>query len=295
MKVGLALGGGGARGAAHIGVLMELERLGIRPHLIVGTSIGGMIGALYAAGLGMEDILAFFRKLSVSGMYALPGNAPALTSNAKVGKLLEATLGRITFTDLQTPLALITADLVGRHEVVLDEGDLISAILATIAIPIIFPPVERDDQVLIDGGILNNTPFDTARARGATYVIAVDLSNTAPFGTPSEPAPPATGMIARALSITRRRRTWQVLSTVTDIITTRSVDARLAVSRPELFLRPEMGTIGLFDFHRWEEGVAAGRQAVKAVEDQLTAQAEKLSPAPADNNRAEETDGDSGY
>lgn len=269
MKIGLALGGGGARGAAHLGVLQELERLGIRPDLITGTSIGGLIGALVAAGLQRNDLVAFFRKVGLSQMYGLPGSAPGLSSIAKIEKLLVDTIGRITFADLQIPLAIVATDLVNRKIVILDEGDLVTAVLATIGLPIIFPPIEREGMILVDGGLLNNLPFDIVRARGATFVIAVDLSNSAPYGMPGEAVPPASGIIERALAITQRQRTWQVLTTITDIITMQSFNARIAVAPPDILLRPAMGTIGLFDFHRLEEGIEVGRTAVQTVEKQI--------------------------
>ncbi|RMG96261.1 MAG: hypothetical protein D6706_10585 [Chloroflexi bacterium] len=280
MKIGLALGGGGARGAAHIGVLRELERLGVRPSLITGTSIGGLIGALVAAGLGIDEVTAVFQKLNIAQMYALPGSAPALSGNTKVEKLLEETLGRITFADLKIPLAVVTTDLVSRKEVILDEGDVITAVLATIAIPLLLPPVEHNGMVLVDGGVLNNTPFDIARARGATFVIAVDLTNTAPYGTQDDNTPPPTGVVGRALAMTQRRPTWQILSTVTDIITAKSLNARLAISQPEILLRPQMGTIGLFDFHRWEEGIAAGETAVRQIATDLCQRLQLPEPTP---------------
>ncbi len=270
MKIGLALGGGGARGAAHIGVLMELERLGIRPSLISGTSIGGVVGALYAAGKSIAEITALFQQINISKFYTLPGNAPGITKSTKIEQFLEDVLGRPTFADLNLPLSVVTTDLVTRKEVILDEGDVITAVLATIAIPILFPPVEIGSHVLADGGILNNTPFSIARARGATYVIAVDLSNTAPYGTVSEPAPPPTGVVAKALALTQRRRTWQIMSTVTDIITAQTLNKHLAISRPELLLQPYLGSIGLFDFHRLQDGIEAGRTAVIEVEKQLS-------------------------
>ena len=270
MKIGLALGGGGARGAAHIGVLMELERLGIRPSLITGTSIGGLIGAAYAVGLSVADIKEAFGQLNISKLYALPGSTPALTGSSKVEQLLEATIGRPTFADLKIPLSVVTSDLVTRKEVILDDGDVITAVLATIAIPILFPPVEKGDLILADGGILNNTPFDIARARGATYVIAVDLSKTAPYGTPDKPAPPPTGVVAKALAMTQRRKTWQIMSVVADIITAQTLQKHLAVSRPELLLQPNMGSIGLFDFHRMDDGIKAGQTAVLEAEEQLS-------------------------
>ncbi|RMD48211.1 MAG: patatin, partial [Candidatus Thermofonsia bacterium] len=172
-KIGLALGGGGARGSAHIGVLIELEQLGIRPDLIVGTSIGGMLGALYAAGLTTDELTLFFTKLNLSQLYTLPGSTAALTGTVKIESLLEKTIGRPSFDQLKYPLAVVTCDLVSRKVVVLDEGDVITAVLSTIAIPLLFPPVEKNGMALVDGGLMNNTPFDIALARGAAHTIAV--------------------------------------------------------------------------------------------------------------------------
>lgn len=269
MKIGLALGGGGARGAAHIGVLMELERLGIRPDLITGTSIGGLVGALYASGLTCGDLNDCFHEINISSMYSFAGSAPALTGVSKIEQLLESFIGRPKFSELGIPLSIVTSDLISRQEVILDEGDVITAVLATIAIPILFPPVELDGMVLADGGILNNTPFTIVRARGATYVIAVDLSKSAPFGTPDKPAPTPTGVLGRALALTQRRKTWQIMSVVADIITAQTLQKHLAISRPEILLRPGMGSIGLFDFHRIDEAIEAGQTAVREVEEQL--------------------------
>lgn len=269
MKIGLALGGGGARGAAHIGILKGLDRLGVQPNVITGTSIGALVGALVAAGLQPDDLKSFFQKVSLGQMYSLPGSAPGLSSPTKIEKLLEDTIGRITFADLQIPLAVVATDLIGRKVVVLDEGDVVTAVLASIAIPIIFPPVELHGMALVDGGLLNNLPFDIARARGAHFVIAVDLSNSAPYGTPSEPAPASSGIIERALALTQRQRTWQVLSAVTDIITTQSFNARMAIARPDILLRPNISTIGIFDFHRLDEGITVGETAVQAAEAQI--------------------------
>ncbi|MBE2201542.1 MAG: patatin-like phospholipase family protein [Anaerolinea sp.] len=276
MKIGLALGGGGARGSAHIGVLMELERLGIRPSLITGTSIGGMIGALVAAGLDTAALITFFKQLTVGHIYGLPGGAAAISSNAKIEKLLHDTIGhdasrRIAFADLNIPLAVVTTDLVTRKEIILDEGDVVEAVLATIALPGIFPPLKRGKHILADGGLLNNVPFDVARARGATYIIAVSLSNTAPYGTPVEETTPPPDVISRALAFTQRRPTLQILSVINDIWSDVTLRTRLAISQPEILLRPDMGTISIFDTHRLEEGIQAGQQAVQEVEAKLLA------------------------
>lgn len=263
-RLGLTLGGGGARGAAHIGVLAELERLDIQPDLITGCSIGGMLGALLATGLNTESIQSFFQKLSVSSIYVLPRKEPALSQNSKIEKLLEDTIGRPTFDELSIPLAVVATDLVSRQLVVIDEGDVITAVLATIALPMILPPIERDGRFLVDGGMLNNVPFDVAVARGASAVIAVDLTHSAPYGTENDaPPPPTSGVVGRVLNRTQRYKSWQMLTSVVDIVTTQSMNTRLALSKPDLLLRPYLGTIGFLDFHRWEEGIEAGKTAVR--------------------------------
>ncbi len=271
MKIGLALGGGGARGSAHIGVLMELERLKIRPSLITGTSIGGLIGALLAAGFSTAEMETFFHNLTVGNIYGLPGGAPSISTNAKLEKMLRDKLKDLTFADLKIPLSVVTTDLVMRKEVVLDEGDVVTAVLATTALPVIFPPVKVADRILTDGGMLNNVPFDIARARGATYVIGVSLSNTAPFGTPTGDSTPLPDMLSRALAFTRRRPTLQVLSAMNDIWSDVTVRTRMVISPPDVLLEPDLGTIGIFDTHLVEQGIAAGRTAVQEAEQILLA------------------------
>ncbi len=269
VKIGLALGGGGGRGSAHIGVLAEFERLGLRPALITGASIGGMLGALYAAGLDAAGLADFFRQLQVDKLYSLPGGSFSLANNSKLARLLEQTIGRITFSDLKIPLAVTATDIRRHKLVVLDEGDLISAVLATSALPVVLPPVERNGLVLVDGGLLNNVPFDVAYARGATYVIAVDLTNAAPYATNKAQMPLSTGRFTRVLRWTQLYGAWQVLNAVMDIITEQSLQMRLALTRPDVLIQPFIDTIGILDFHRLEEGVAAGRTAVTDIEDTL--------------------------
>lgn len=270
IKLGLALGGGGARGSAHLGFLKEMQRFGAwPPAVITGTSIGGVVGAMVAAGIELDQIATFFRQFGLAQIYTLPGSKPAITDNTKAEAMLVSMLGRPTFADLKIPTAVVTVDLVEQKEVVLDEGDLISALLATAAFPVLTPPVVRNGLTLIDGGLLNNVPFDVARARGATYVVAIDLSNTAAYGTSSETAVPASGVIGRALSAAQRHPVLQVIATVTDIITVRGVRARLAISPPDLLVRPELGTIGLLDFYRVDEGIRAGIKAAEQVESSL--------------------------
>ncbi len=272
---GLALGGGGARGSVHIGILIELEKIGLKPDIVTGTSIGGLVGALIASGLDSLEITEFFRHMRFGKMYAMPWQKPALMDTRKLENQLRKTFGQRTFKDLEIPLAVVTTDLVNRVETVIEDGDVVSAVLATTAFPVIFPPVERDGLTLIDGGVLNNTPFDVAMARGAQYVLAIDLSNSAPFGT-AVPYPPRNNILTRFLTRAQRDPMYQVTSTLADIMTAQNVKENLQEVEPELFLRPDVGSIGLFDFHRLEEGIAAGQKAAAEVGSELRELAKRV-------------------
>ena len=262
-KIGLALGGGGARGAAHIGVLQELEVLNIQPDVIAGTSIGAAVGAMLAAGLSLERIHEFFVQFDLRTLFKMASGLPSLSNNTKLTQLLESFIGRPTFAELQRPFMVIATDIVAQKEVVLIEGDVVSAVIASMAFPIIFPPVERDGLTLVDGGLVNNTPFDVVRAHGATYIIAVDLGKAAPYGSKQVDETGNSGLLGRALHYTKQRPMWQVMTSLTDIITSRSMNARLAISPPDVLLQPYMGTIGLFDFHDLTWAIDAGRNCVR--------------------------------
>ena len=268
-KIGLALGGGGARGAAHIGVLQELGSLNVRPDVIAGTSIGAAVGAMVAAGLSLEQIHEFFVQFDLRTLFKMSSGLPSLSNNTKLTQLLESFIGRPTFAELERPLMIVTTDIVAQKEVVLVEGDVVSAVIASMAFPIVFPPVERDGLTLVDGGLVNNTPFDVVRAHGATYVIAVDLGKAAPYGSKQVAENGNTGLLGRALNYTKQRPMWQVMTALTDIITSRSMNARLAISPPDLLLQPYMGTVGLFDFHDLTWAIEAGRTCVRENQNRL--------------------------
>jgi NTE family protein len=268
MKFGLALGGGGARGAAHIGVLMELERHGLWPDIVTGTSIGGLVGALVAAGLHSSEVKEVFADMRFGKMYSLPWQKPAVMDSRKLERLLVKSIGRPTFDDLKIPLAVMTTILEERRLKILDQGDVVTAVLATTAFPVALPPVEWQGKTLIDGGVLNNTPFDVARERGADIVLAVDLANSAAYGTAVKAARKS-NLLVRLLSRAQRDPMYQAISTVADILTYQNVARRLEQSPPDLLLRPEMGTIGLFDFHLLDEGIEVGLRAAKEEDTTL--------------------------
>ncbi len=263
-RVGLALSGGGARGLAHIGVLKVLEREGIPIDCLAGTSMGGLIAAAYAAGLSPDFLeqeamhMGSIRQLLTLAEPPLPRRG--LFEGQKVSEYLRNHLGERTFDDLRIPLALIAVDLDGGQEVVLREGRVVDAVRATIALPGVLVPVEREGRTLVDGGVLNNLPADVVRRMGADLVVAVDVAS-------GGSTPP---LVVEAL---RRRRyipsglvgTLDVLSRTLVVMMEEIQRHRLAQARPDVVIRPPIppGVTVLTGFSRAAEIIAAGEQAAR--------------------------------
>ena len=204
-KIGLALGGGGAKGAAEVGVLKVLEEAGVHVDYIVGTSIGSIVGGLYASGYSAKELETMFqtqewislltdRKASLSNepyktidgvtyIFGFPvldrnGGGFGMMRGGKIEQVLDSMVsvrGCTDFESLRIPFRCVTADIRSAKEVVLSKGPVCKAMRASMAIPGIFKPVERGDYLLVDGGMLNNLPVDVCREMGADIVIAVDL------------------------------------------------------------------------------------------------------------------------
>ena len=187
IKLGLALSGGGARGLAHIGVLGALEKANIRPDYLTGTSMGGVIAAGYAAGLSPDDLeqialkYASVRKLWGLADPTLPRRG--LFHGNRLLAFFERQLEGRTFADLRVPLTLVAVDLNSGQEVHLREGSVAEAVRATVSIPGLLAPVEKNGQRLVDGGLLNNLPVDVVQAMGADVTLGVDVIYTTNIGT----------------------------------------------------------------------------------------------------------------
>lgn len=181
-KIGLALGSGGSRGVAHLGVLKALEEEGIRPDFITGCSMGSVIGAGYAMGLTVEEMYRIVKRLKTIQLIdvtALPITRLALTRGNKMRRLLLSKLGDTTFADLKIPFRCVSSDLYSGRLVTLSEGKVATAVAASSSIPMVFPPVKLDGKLFVDGGILCRVPTQQCREMGADVVIAVDvLDNT---------------------------------------------------------------------------------------------------------------------
>jgi len=179
--VGLALGGGAARGLAHIGVLEVLEREGIPIDLIAGTSIGALVGALYAReqdALLMKKQTMALDWVSLTSLVDLTLPKNGFIGGRRVTNLLRRFIGDIEFKDLAMPLACVATDIISGEEVVYKEGPVLPAIRSSISIPGIFSVVKKDQRFLVDGGLVNPVPVNVAREMGADLVIAVDVTPT---------------------------------------------------------------------------------------------------------------------
>ncbi len=178
-RVGLALGNGYARGLAHIGVLEVFEREGIPVDMIAGTSIGALVGALYAGQMDAGTIKKRAVQLdwmSMTSMVDLTLPRSGFISGRKITNFLHQIIGDARFRDLKIPLACVATDIITGEEVVLNEGSVLEAIRASISIPVIFSVAKKQGRYLVDGGLVNPVPVSVLKTMGADFIIAVDLT-----------------------------------------------------------------------------------------------------------------------
>ncbi len=258
--IGLVLSGGGARGLAHIGVLKVLERERIPIGCIAGTSMGGVISALYASGWDAGSLeQEALRMTAIRELIKLVDIRPprrGLLAGQNVRDYLAQFIDpELSFDDLKLPTALKAVDLNTGQQVDLKSGNLLDAVLATSAFPGVFPHVEIGGQYLVDGGILNNLPLDLADQMGAAKVVAVDVSPHYPNGGSGEA--PAT--IGRLPSVAQDvyRTVMLMLHAITE--------TRIKRRPPEILLAPDIpADIGIFSgFPRAEEIIRAGESAAQ--------------------------------
>ncbi len=271
-KFGLVLGGGGARGIAHLGILKVLEREGITVDYIAGTSMGALVGVMYASCMTLDQMAAEFkkaaRKRTMVGLVDPGWYRKGLLKGNRffnyVAKMLGPTL---TFADLQIPVQMIATDILSGREVILKDGPVAEAIRATIAVPEIFRPVSKDGCMLVDGGILNNVPVDLARSMGAEVTLAIDVlpdfSPNQPGHLPINPpivAPGFPAILQNAMHI--------------QMVSVSALTAlKLATMQPDLIIRPHMPPeISLITgYNRVDEVINAGTEAVEEVIPELKA------------------------
>jgi NTE family protein len=183
-KTGIALGGGAVLGGAHIGVIRALEEKGIQPDCIAGTSIGSLVACLYAFGIRwkkMKEIALDLNWLDISGFTL---SKYGLLSNDRIGVVISDVIGDVSFQDAEIPLAVVATDISSGEKVTLKEGSIIDAVKASTCIPGVFTPIEKENRMLIDGGLLENVPVLALEELGAEYIIGVDLNANYLFSKP---------------------------------------------------------------------------------------------------------------
>jgi NTE family protein len=305
--IGLALGGGAARGFAHIGILRTLLAHGIVPSVVVGTSIGAVVGGAYAAGQldTLEQWARGLQRRNILGYLDIRLDGSGLIGGDRLASQLEAAIGPTLIEDLPLKFVTVATEVRTGHEIWLTRGRMVDAMRASYALPGIFSPVLVGDRWLVDGALVNPVPVSAARALGAEIVIAANLSSdifsTTIYGhgsttgapeTVAEPAPPKRGL-GRLFSAERtmkreffgsagRPGISSVMVDAFNIMQDRITRARLAGDPPDLLITPRVGQIGWFDFHRAEDLIAYGARAAERAIDSIQEAIHMLAPVPGE-------------
>jgi len=283
--IGLALGGGAARGFAHIGIVRTLIAHGIVPNVVVGTSIGAVVGGAYAAGHldKLEEWARGLQPRSVLGYLDIRLNGSGLIGGDKLAAQLEAAMGQTLIEDLPLKFASVATEVRTGHEIWLTHGRMVDALRASYALPGIFAPVLAGDRWLVDGALVNPVPVSAARALGAEIVIAANLSSdifthsttihSHGASAAAEPAPAKRGFgkfFSAERAVKReffggagRPGISSIMVDAFNIMQDRITRARLAGDPPDLLISPRVGQIGWFDFHRADDLIAHGARAAE--------------------------------
>lgn len=253
-KIGLVLGSGGSRGVAHIGVIKALEEAGIRPDYITGCSMGAVVGACYAAGMQVDEMMETVCQIKPFDLIDVSlGLRRSILKGNKMYDMLIQKIGDITFDHLLIPFACVASDMLSNKVITLNKGEVAKAVRASSSIPLVFQPVEYEGHVLIDGGVLCRIPVEQVREMGADVVIAVDvLDNT------KEPVEKVNGfinMICRVYDMIDNNRT--------------SYFKRLADDEKTVWIVPQMEGMSQYKIKNLEqaynEGYALTRERIGEI------------------------------
>ena len=250
-KAALVLAGGGARGVAHIGAIEELERQGFEIAAVAGTSMGALVGGVYASGRLTEfkEWMCTLDKYKVFGLVDFTLSSEGLVKGDRVIKAMQELVPDVRIEQMPVPFAAVAADLLTGREVVLDRGGLYEAIRASISIPSVFRPVHRDGMVLVDGGTVNPLPLNRVRREEGDRLVAVDVS--APFG-----ADPTTRANASL-------NYYKVLIASSQIMQQHITQLMCRLCPPDVLVELPADSYGMFEFYRAGELVEAGRRAMR--------------------------------
>ena len=316
LRIGLALGSGVARGWAHIGVLRALAKAGIHPDIVVGTSIGAVVGGCYVAN-ELDTLEGFARSLTrrkILGLLDFNFAGSGLINGQRLCDALEVHLKKVDIETFTRRFVAVATEIGTGHEVWLSRGPMVDAMRASYAIPGIFRPVKLNGRWLFDGALVNPIPVSVARALGARYVIAVNLNSDLSGRGSSSPVPDAVPSDELALTVVSQDEdptsanvlvrngravkkmlqrqlfgqpdTTPGISTVMteafNIVQDRISRSRLAGDPPDAVIAPRLGEFGLFDFQRADEIIALGETATNRALEDITREIEarKLYSSP---------------
>lgn len=269
MKIGVALGGGGVRGLAHISVLEALDQLGLRPSVMAGTSMGAIIGALYASGISGQELKERVERhiilkddtwqdvigkranlLKWVNVFSADFSSKGILKTQGFFKYLFSEIQENRFEDLEIPLVVIAADYWTAEEVVFETGDLLPAVQASMAVPGVFAPVSIAGRVLVDGGVVNLVPYDRIMDR-ADLTIAVNVARTRPQNTAE--IPNAIESVLGAF----------------DIMQSAALAEKMKYRKPDIYVRPEIPDVRMLDVGKIEEVFTQTAQAVEEMKKHL--------------------------
>ncbi len=288
MKKAIALGGGGAKGYAHLGVLKALKELDIHFDIVTGTSIGSFVGAVYAGG-GIEKLEEISLKINIADLPRILTPAfskHGLLSGNYINQLLKKVITQEKIEELPIKYAAVSVDINKGETVRFTEGNLGMAIRASIAIPGLFTPVIDGDRFLVDGGVMEPVPVNSARKLGADFVVAVDLISKfktfseeagtkgilddMPFKTEIDHLGNYIKKLGETLYLFEKDKKLFNDKTVVDIVQrisvisqSRMIENQVQLGNPEIVITPDVTEIGVLDFHKSKEGIEAGYKATK--------------------------------
>jgi len=306
-KVGLVLGSGASRGWAHIGVIEALQDAGIPIHLVAGCSVGAFVGAIFASG-GLEQLKRYVIEMDGESMFSFSDltfiRSGLLDGNKKLKELFCMHSDKKDFEELEIPLKVVAADMHSGDQVILDSGDLLKALRASMSYPGLFAPVRHKNRWLVDGGVVDPVPVGVARAMGADLVIAVNLDSELISHRRHRKSEvvseikisqvqneflknlisryeAAENLIRNRLELQKNKEanppgTWQVINATIQIMQDRITRANLAVNPPNILITPRLGDLKSLGYdqveHAIEEGYFATQNKASDIRMLLDAQ-----------------------
>ena len=295
-KVGLVLGCGGAKGLSHIGVIKFLEEMEIKIDFIAGASIGALIGGAYASGLSIKEIedIALETDLASTAKLFSPGfGKSGLVTGSKVHEFLTSILGEKKIENLQIPFTAVATDLLTGQEILLNKGDLVEAIRASISIPIVFQPVILNNIVLVDGGLVNPVPINVVREMGANHIIAVNVLSSKNMSDikpdkkndnkiDSEKTLKIIPVLQKKLENLIIDKKWirnfvkhkeqqdlpgmkKIFNQSIKIAQEKMIKQSIELSKPDVLIEPEVDSVNMFEFYKAEEIIEKGYNAAETV------------------------------